>query len=391
MKFLVPTNFQDNLIPQLIKLNNKKELLSLYGKLTTDFIGGGRPAYILPSLNKKQLEEHVEETHRNELEFNYLLNAPCLGNKEYTALGQRKIHQLFCWLAKINIDSVTVAVPYLAQLIKKYYPQFKIHISATANVDSIIKAKYWENLGADVITLQSTTLNRDFKALKQIKKYVKCKLALIINDTCLYRCPISYYHYAVTSHASQVDAYPRESGIDYCAINCKELRLSDPVNIIRSVWIRPEDTRFYEEIGIDYLKISGRHMDTNFILNAVNAYTTRHYDGNLADIFPMYHKRLNLRSVKKDMPYIRYLFRHFIFNAFKTDKIFTDEPLKIYLDNKALAGFLEFFIQGNCRQGLCEECGYCKKIAEKAVKIDKEYQKRMLSEYKEAQDGIISR
>lgn len=388
MKFLVPTTFENEFISKLLQ-SDKKEVCSLYGKLAADFVGGGRPSFILPSVGKKKLQEHIERVHKNGLEFDYLLNSVCLGNREFTISGQKRIRSLLDWLVKIKVDAVTVALPYLASLIRRKYPQLKVYVSVRANVDSLLKAKYWQDLGADLIILHSILLNRDFKSLEKIRKYIKCKLALIANDACVYRCPINCYHYALTSHASQEDACSKGYWIDYCVLVCKQLRLEEPVNIIRAIWIRPEDVHYYEDIGIDYLKLSGRSMDGDFILRTVNAYSARYQGGNLADILPLYNKRFARKGIKKHIHSIRYLFKPFAVNVFRIHKFFHNDPLRIHIDNRALDGFLEFFVHGNCKRGLCEECGYCKEITEKAVTLDKEYRSKASLEYKNVLDDII--
>lgn len=386
MKFIVSTNFQDRLVNCL----SPEFVYCLYGKLTVDYIGGGRHSFVLPAITRKQVQGHIKRAHERGLEFNYLLNATCLGNREYTISGQRRIRSLLDWLAGIKVDSVTVSIPYLAQLIKKDYPAVKIHVSTAAEVDSVLKAKYWQEMGVDCITLQSTSLNRDFETLNKIRENVKCKLALIANESCLYKCPVNYYHYTTSSHASQSTSYLNGACVDYCILSCKRLRLKDPVNLIRSAWIRPEDAHYYEKIGIDYLKIVDRSKDADFIMKVLNAYIKKSYKGNLADLFPLTTRNSGISGPRKRMRYLQYLFNPFILNLFRMKQILANPQLEIHLDNAALDGFIEFFVQGKCKHGLCDECGYCKELAKKAVKIDKQYQDKALFEYDKILESIVS-
>lgn len=388
MKFSAPTNFQADLIKALGE--NKKEIDYIYGKLADDFIGGGRPSLFLPSISRGYLKKYVSQVHENGWKFNYLLNSACLGNREYTISGQRQIRRLIDWLVEIKVDSVTVAIPYLAQLIKKNYPQLELYASNLAYIDSVIKAKYWQDLGADLLVLASSSLNRDFETLNRIRQNVKCKLELVANNACLYRCPIRDYHRAMIAHASQSDNRSNKYFIDYCILNCRNMRLNDPVNFIRSDWIRPEDVHYYEEAGIDYLKIVDRSKSSGFILKAVDAYIHRRYEGNLVDLFIFSPQDFFLRGIKKYLHYMKYLFKPFNVNIFKVHKIFKLLPLDVYIDNKALDRFLEFFVKGKCKQGLCDECGYCREITKKTVKIDDKYLSDILSKYKDILDDIIS-
>jgi len=174
MKFSVGTNFQDDFIAKI----KKDSVAELYGKLTSDFIGGGRPSYLLSNITKDKVKKHVEDAHKHGLKFNYLLNAFCLDNKEYTVSGQKRLRQLLDWLIDIKVDRVTVAIPYLMQFIKNQYPQLKVGASILANIDSVEAAKFWCNLGLDRLAL-SVFVIRDFKLLKAIRKAVSCQLVLI--------------------------------------------------------------------------------------------------------------------------------------------------------------------------------------------------------------------
>jgi len=57
-------------------------------------------------------------------------------------------------------------------------------------------------------------------------------------------------------------------------------RLRDPSQLIRSAWIRPEDLRHYEEIGIHDFKLSGRTKTVAWILKCMRAYAKRSFKSN---------------------------------------------------------------------------------------------------------------
>ncbi len=46
------------------------------------------------------------------------------------------------------------------------------------------------------------------------------------------------------SHASQAGHPSGGFLLDYCFLRCTRMKLADPVNYIRSDWIRPEDLHF---------------------------------------------------------------------------------------------------------------------------------------------------
>lgn len=386
MNFFVPTNWQEELIPRI----RKDSIGELYGKLAADFVGGGKLSYQLPQVSKKQAAAHVKEIHKHGLKFNYLLNASCLNNLEWTISGQKKLHSLLEWLADIGVDSVTVSVPYLLEMIKKQYPRFKVYISTLSGINTVQRAKYWEELGADKITLFNLDVNRDFNLLKQIRKNVRCELQLIANVNCLYECPFYLYHANLASHSSQSLHSTNGFVIDYCRLSCRYKQLKNPIDFIRSTWIRPEDICYYEDVGINWIKLIDRGMTTETILMIVDAYAKRDYEGNLLDLFPDPTKNIMFQRLNP-LHKLRYFFRPAsvnIFRLFKKRKVLTN--VGVYINNKALKGFLLHFLKNDCGLTSCQECGYCEEVSKRVVKIDADLQLQALDSYRRYLDDIIS-
>jgi len=389
MKFSIATNWQEDLIPKI----KREGVIELYGKLANDFVGGGRSPLLLPNPSKRDVRLHIQEAHKNGLRFNYLLNALCLDNREFTISGQRKICKLLDWLTDLSVDTVTVSIPYLLQLIRKQYPHFKVCVSVLAGVNTPEKAKYWEDLGADSITLPSIDVVRDFSILRAIRKRVNCELQLIANNGCLLNCPFSKYHGLIVSHASQ--SMHKKQGFEfyYCLINCRFLKLKEPINFLRSDWIRPEDIRYYEEVGIDRIKLTERTASTELISKVVNAYTDRYYYGNLADILPSLSQKSIISKSKRTIIInsLKYLFHPLSVNIFKLLKLIRAiSPIDVYIDNQELEGFLEHFLDKSCKEKSCQECGYCEGVAKRAIKIDEDYRNRIVAQYKELLDELVS-
>jgi collagenase-like PrtC family protease len=386
MKLTVPTNWQDDLIPRI----KKPGVHTVYGKLDRDFVGGGRPSCVLNKVTKNKARLHVDKIRQQGLKFHYLLNASCLGNREWTRAGQNELHSLLTWLSEIHTDGVVVASPYLAQLINKSYPQLKISVSCFANVNSVEKAKFWEDLGAALITLSQVELNRNFKLLKRIRKNVKLELQLIVNDNCTQDCPLFFYHNNVTSHGSQSHGDSGNFMFDYCFLMCRFQRIVDPLYFIRTAWIRPEDIKIYENIGIDRLKLVDRGMHTDAIALIVDAYSKGSYPGNLYDLFNSPSKSLWLKKPNL-FHKLKYFFHPFSANLFKMLKHRgVVEDIEVYIDNEKLEGFINYFFEQDCRYQSCKECGYCQDIADKAVKISPEYREKTAKEYGAFLDEIIS-
>ncbi|MFQ5851876.1 MAG: U32 family peptidase [Candidatus Binatia bacterium] len=347
----------------LLRLKDYPQVGWLYGSLPTEIVGSGRQAALLPAVNRESAAEHIRQAHRLGLKFNYLLNTSCLGNREYTGNFHRLMLKYIEWVAEQNPDMVTVTLPFLAQIIKNQFPSLKISVSKYANVDSLQKAKFWEELGADEITIPDDSLNRDFKMLRLMRENLRCGIQVFTNLACLSGCPFAQHHANLTSHGAQRHEEAGGVYLEYCLAKCKNIRVRRPVEIIKSGWIRPEDLHHYEELGITKFKLVDRSLTSSGLLKRVKAYSERKYAGNLADIICLHTRRREHRFAAANLeakePGIREKLR------LMGDAIFAAE--RITIDNQKLDGFLDGIKKIDCRYVSCDHCGYCERYAQKAV------------------------
>jgi len=349
MQLLVPTNWDPDLILPLSKLEAD---VQIYGVLPTSMIGSGGSGPDNVRMVANEVEEYIERAHSAGLKFDYLLNAPSMSNMEWDETTHQELLMHLNWITSVGADSVTVTIPYLVELIKRQFPTLKVRVSTIAHVNSVARAKLFESLGADSITLD-INVNRSFGALKAIRNTVSCELSVLTNNLCLYQCPYEYYHHDGMGHASQNYNPTRGYYVDYCVLRCTLDRLRDISQTIKCRWVRPEDLHIYEEIGIDVFKISSRSMPTGRILRAATAYSSRRYQGNLYDI-------LNVLTPKTGS----------INSVLSGEQAnVAGSPPRLYIDNQALEGFLDFFRKQNCSSG-CGSCDYCRRIAREVVKFD---------------------
>lgn len=397
MEFSVATNFDEKLVDGLADY----PVHELYGKLASDIIGGGRSSYMLTPISNKKFEKHVNHVRKKGMGFNYLLNAACLDNLETTRSGQKQIRDLLKWITEIGATSCTVSNPLLLRMIKQDFPQLRVRVSVFAGVDHLQKAKYWEDIGADVICLDSLTVNREFRTLKTLRRHLKCELELLVNNNCLQSCSLSPAHMNLLAHSSQSKHQNGGFVIDHCILECSKMKMQNPVNYIRSDWIRPEDLHYYEEIGYKRFKIVERNLPTEIMLKRVRAYSERSYEGNLIDLIQPYGHTEEKNKHKKMYRTLSFLLRPFKVNPFKLLPIKELSERKgmlgnlqglppVVIDNRKLDGFLERFTKFSCRDVSCEECRYCHKIAEQAVVIDENYKQDCLGLHKKIDDNIVS-
>ncbi|HOT45577.1 MAG TPA: U32 family peptidase [Spirochaetota bacterium] len=402
MKFSVACSFDDALLEGLAPY----PVYELYGKLTSDYFGGGRPSFYLPSIDKQKCADFVKKTHEKGMEFNYLLNASTMGNMEYTSEGQREINHLLGWLNEIKVDSVTVANVFFLKLIKRRYPNIKVRVSSHRYTDNPRKIRFWKDAGADCIVISEVNIHREFKELEAMRKAAgeTVELSLIVNNWCRQDCAIAGNHAVGLSAASQKKS--KGFPLDFCSLYCNQMRLAEPVHYIRANWIRPEDLHIYEEMGYVNFKIVERNTPTAILLDRVKAYHDRKYDGNLLYLFQNYAYPLDKFSERdKDAFSRKRLLKYFIrpkaVNLIKFLKVvkFGETgsvlfPLRganpVYIDNRKLDGFIDFFHKNSCKARDCETCRYCHRWAEKAVQIDPAWKKEMNVIYDELLEEIYS-
>ena len=391
VKFSLAANYDPELVPSLAAY----PIDEVYGKFPTDGVSGGRPRYLATPLSEEDLRRYIALLSRHGIAFNYLLNGSCFGNREWTRPWQKKVTALLTKLGELGVQRVTVSTPFLLELVKRRFPKFKVRVGIYAQVDTPRRARFWEDLGADAITLESFSINRDFRRLAAIRHAVRCDLQLIANHVCLMNCPMQSYHQNGFAHASD------DTGtlfIDYCFLRCSRMRLMDPSQFIKSTWIRPEDLPVYEAMGYTTFKLLERGIPSAELLRRVKAYSERRFDGNLADLLLSYGFK---EPVRKES---FWTLRHFL-----KPKQANPLRLKPLLDLARLQGmlsplpespirvdarqipenFLDGFRHRDCASMDCGACGYCERIAEKAVSIAPEYRTAVLGKYAEMDNTLV--
>lgn len=353
LKLSLATNF-DN---ELIDLVKPYGVTNVFGKLTKDFVGGGLETDFLNYVDKEKIKNHVNYAHKNGITVNYTFNSPCMANEEYLEDGKNELRNLLDWICEIGIDSLTISIPVLLKYVKNHYPDLAVKVSSSVCVDDVIKAKRWEELGADCIVLDPMAVNRDFEMLKAIREEVNIDLELIVNNNCMYNCPFLSYHQSFMGHSSRGNLSSKVP-YDYCYLNCSLKRMTAPSNYLISDIIRPEDLKHYEAIGYENFKIIDRATPTNIMVKRAKAYFDRRYDGNLLDII-----------------------QHYGYRDIATPDEFIEN---VYIDNRKLDGYIEKFLLKKClNRGCGDKCKYCSDFAQSAISINRDFRNRIIEKSSE--------
>jgi len=391
-KFSVAANYD----PELVSALAAYPVDEVYGKFPGDGVSGGRPRYLSTPLSKADLQGYIQHLDRHGIAFNYLLNGACFGNREWTRPWQKRVTALLAKLGDMGVRRLTVSTPFLLELVKRRFPEFKVRVGIYAQVDTPRRARFWEELGADAITLESFSINRDFRRLEAIRRSVHCDLQLIANHVCLVNCPMQTYHQNGFAHASDD---PGTLFIDYCFLRCSRARLMDPSQFIKAAWIRPEDIAAYEKMGYTTYKILERGIPSAELLRRVKAYSERRFDGNLAELLLSYGFKEPTR--KESFWALRYFWKPGQIRPSRLKPLLELARLQgllsplpdcpIRLESRQIPEtFLDGFRDRDCATLDCRVCGYCERIAGQAVSISPEFRAGVLRKYSEVDDAMIT-
>ena len=335
--FSMPADFKSATIDAYDALNRKyssARVMETYGNITrNNTFESGRPVNLLPDVDLGHLREYIDYSSRRGIDFNYTLNASTLQNREFTPLGIAGIQSFLAQIYEAGVRNVTVALPALMEIIWKSGLNLSVKVSTISQVTNAEKAMFYKRLGADRL-VPDESINRDFFALERIRRRFGEKVELIVNVVCYKNCVYRMPHYNQMSYDSVKLA--DQTSYDYFGHRCVLQRFASIDNLLKLNWIRPEDLKYYNGIGITRFKLQGRQaMMKGDPIRALEAYFKESYDGDLMELLDMFDPTTSFR---------------------------------IPVDNKKLEGFIAPFVTNDhfCRSD-CETCGYCETFARKAI------------------------
>jgi collagenase-like PrtC family protease len=391
MKLSLAANYDFDLVPRL----RPYPVADVYGKFAADFIGGGRPSYMGTPLTRKDLADYIALLKRQGITFTYLLNASCLGNREWSRSWQKRLMRMLDRLGSMGVHGVTVSTPYLLERIKASFPQMAVRVGIYAQIDTPRRARFWLDLGADALTLESFSINRDLDLLRAIRAAVDCDLHLIANHPCLPNCAAQPYHQNGFAHSSN------RSGrlfIDYCFLQCTQRRLEDPSLLIKACWIRPEDIGFYERTGYTHFKLLERGIPSSELLRRVQAYAGRSSGDDLAALILPYGFKAEPR--KQRFWLVRNFLRPGQLSPLRMGALYTlmkdqgmlfamDRPLFRIDPSQIPADFITQFEHRHCSLLDCTQCRYCEQIAERAVQVDEPARQEQVRRIRQIRQTLV--
>jgi collagenase-like PrtC family protease len=354
MEIVLASNFDD----ALVERTRSMPVSTFFGGFPVQLTGGGRPPQILPKVSPERFREHVAAIHRQGREFYATLNSNDLGLREYRPGYVEEFRREVGRMLDLGVDGFVVALPFLIEAIRDAWPDVPVSVSTFARIRTATQAEYFLKLGGRTIILEEA--NRDFRLIRALVR-MGAEVEILVNQSCLPSCPYRGHHLNTSSLASQPGA--AGPSFEYPILECGLEYVRDPSKLISGIFVRPEDLEVYEEYGVSRFKISGRNRTTDWLVGVAEAYSARHFTGNLADI-------LSLVQVKGPRAALRHA-AHATGNASADALADAFEPLReISIDNQAFPkDFLRHIAAVDCERTTCSACGYCRRVAEQVLRI----------------------
>ncbi len=336
LEFSVPYNNDPATLPDIFRLKtlNGNRIREIYLSGPQEFSGSGR---IAPEMDFGEFANVVGSIHNEGIRVNLLLNSICEGSDWYSSdILNSTMNYLARAHVELGVEAVTISNPLYIREVRRRFPNIEICASVLSDIDCVQKAVIFRKAGADAIT-PDVDINRNPALLKRIKEKTGLEIKLMVNEGCLFQCAFRKFHFNYISHKSRKPGAGKnvKSEDNVFSLNCIQLSKTDPSQILKAGWIRPEDAVRYADIT-GYFKIVGRTSSRSMLLRALNAYMNESWNGDLLELMAG-----NLYSVA--MSHL------------------------MHLDNKSLDE-IGFFDKVTACDKECSECDYCSTMVEKLIK-----------------------
>lgn len=315
-------------IPCFWDINEVREILNfqsgsnnciseIYGSLPNSPLPHGRTSDSVIQITRDQALIFRQQLQELDIKFTYLLNGP-VSSKE---IESSEVIVFLDWLLnKFKPDSITITSLPLMKMVREMDSNVGINISTITGILNPIDAKNFLSVKPRKI-IPHHDVARNFKDLSALVTFCgknNIILELLATESCLRRCPARDAHYLAISKNKSDEKFH---------LNCNKIKLLNPENFLLANFIRPEDIRFYNKLGVRNFKISGRSKPKGWIMDVVKAYLSESYEGNLIKLLG-----ISVLGYPKSWEHI-------------------------YIDNESLNGFIDSFPKNN---KIAEEREYCK-------------------------------
>src|SRR3989344_4111488 len=320
-KITIPCHWNREIIDRIVAIPQENDLAvsEVYGALPKGGpVGHGRAAESVVQVNAEEALSFRKYLASVGLKLTYLLNAPFDIKNEPE--NKRQLQDYLGWiLGELKPEAVTITSHALMQEVRKLDPEIDIHVSTIAGVKNAKDLEQYLDVHPNRV-VPHHDVGKDWESLKGLTAKAKengVEIEMMATESCLLHCPNREAHYKHLGSQRSQDAPFHTTCNTRKLLKPRELLLAGGI-------IRPEDVHLYEEMGVDYIKITGRSKPAGWLPEVVEAYTARKYEGNLVRL-------LGIDPSLKAEDWIK-------------------------LDNASLDGFLKGFPQG---EGYRSQSVYC--------------------------------
>ena len=361
-QFKVGCNFDMALIDKAVELNDKYAgkacIKEWFGSDSSHAETAARPDWRLQDISKDHLREFVRRSRDAGIVFNWTMNSISpYGSKPELFAHKQEIQDFVKELEDIGVYRITFANPMLAMMIREV-SSIELEASCILHIDAVTQMKYLhETLGVNKFC-NNLLKNRDRVFLKNAAQYCKdngCIIELLANEFCFnngvdkngtnYAAPCIYRDSCYVCHATCKTKEDTMCYNNYPMQFCMGSRNGNQEGWLRSRWIRPEDLHYYNDIGIDYFKLSGRTGTTSYLTSIMEDYMRGSHEGSLLTLWKPLETIYNGKDESK-------------------------QELQDFIDNKKLDGFLDHWFEDErgfyCEDQICgTTCTWCKDFYKK--------------------------
>jgi len=249
----------------------KNEIDEIYGSLPKPILGHGRTPNSVVQITQKEALDFKKYISKRGIEFAYLLNGPAKKN----IIHSKKSDEYLDWIMnEFRADSLTITSIELMKRVRQLNNSIKINVSTIAGIKNVTELVKYLEFGISKIIPHHDT-NRNFSDLEILQKFCtkeKIEIELLATESCLRECPNRWRHYSAIANFKDDASFH---------INCNTKKINHPLNLLKANFIRPEDLKIYNNIGINRFKITGRSKPKEWITEVTQAYFAEEYSGNL--------------------------------------------------------------------------------------------------------------
>ena len=295
--FKIGTNFDLALLDKIVELNERypNSLINeVYGSTREMAFVAARPDFRLPDVDNEQLEHYVKRCNELSICFNYTFNSINPGSKRELVESRKKVIQDYVqYLWSIGVWRITVANPIVMEIVREVNKEIEFEISTITHIDAVTQIKYLHEQYNIKKVCCGIHKNRSVNFLKQAAKYCNANgiiLEILANEFCSnagkgYTTHCTYRDSCYIFHSTDHTADDAQSLNGYPMQHCIKARDTDPFNWLRTRFVRPQDLRLYNDIGINQFKVSGRTGTTEYIMKVLEAYASETFEGNLLELW----------------------------------------------------------------------------------------------------------